>query len=71
MEGRSECTDQVGKCEGRSRHRWEDNLKTDFTEISWEGMAWIDLPLVRDSGLAIVTTGVNVQVCKMQRICGV
>jgi hypothetical protein len=71
MEGRSEYRVQVGKFEGQSRHRWEDNIETDFTEIGWEGVAWIDLPLVRDSRLAIVSSGMNVQVCKMRRICGV
>jgi hypothetical protein len=38
----------VGKPEGKRplekcRHRWEDNIKVDLQEISWEGMDWIDL----------------------------
>jgi hypothetical protein len=38
----------VGKPEGsrplgRPRRRWEDNIKTDFREIGWGGMDWIDM----------------------------
>jgi hypothetical protein len=25
------------------RNRWEGNIKTDFQELGWEGMDWIDL----------------------------
>jgi hypothetical protein len=32
---------------GRSRRRWEDNIKMDLTEIGWEGVNCIHL--VRDS----------------------
>jgi hypothetical protein len=28
---------------GRSRRRWEDNIKMDFREIGWDGVDWIDL----------------------------
>ena len=28
---------------GRYKHRWEDNIKIDFKEISWETVDWIDL----------------------------
>jgi hypothetical protein len=28
---------------GRSRHRWEDSIKMDLSEIGWGGMDWIDL----------------------------
>jgi hypothetical protein len=28
---------------GRSRRRWEDNIRTDLTEIKWKGMDWIHL----------------------------
>jgi hypothetical protein len=27
---------------GRSRCRWEDNIKMDFLGIGWEGIDWID-----------------------------
>ena len=33
---------------GRPRHRWEDNIKTDLKDISWEGMGWVDLSQDRD-----------------------
>jgi hypothetical protein len=38
----------VGKPEGRrplgrSRRRWEDNIKTDLWEVGWGGMDWINL----------------------------
>jgi len=38
----------VGKPEGkiplgRSRHRWEGNIKIDLQEVGWRGMDWIDL----------------------------
>ena len=38
----------VGKSEGkrpleRRRHKWEDNIEIDHTEIGWEGMDWICL----------------------------
>jgi hypothetical protein len=25
----------------RLRHRWEENIAVDLTEIGWEGMDWI------------------------------
>jgi hypothetical protein len=28
---------------GRSRHRWEDNIKMDIREIGWGGIDWVDL----------------------------
>jgi hypothetical protein len=35
----------VGKSEriGRSRHRWEDNIKMDLKEMGCGGMDWINL----------------------------
>jgi hypothetical protein len=44
----------VGKPEGkrplgRSRRRWEDNIKMDLREIGWGGMDWIDLGPVEGS----------------------
>jgi hypothetical protein len=29
---------------GRSRHRWEDNIKMDLKDIGWEDLDWIYLP---------------------------
>jgi hypothetical protein len=28
---------------GRHRYRWEDNIRMDFREISWNDMDWIYL----------------------------
>jgi hypothetical protein len=28
---------------GRSRRRWEDNIKINLREVGWGGMDWIDL----------------------------
>ena len=28
---------------GRSRHRWENNIKMDLQEVGWGDMDWIDL----------------------------
>jgi hypothetical protein len=43
----------VGKPEGnrrlgRSRRRWEDDIKIDLREIGWGGMDWIYLAQDRD-----------------------
>jgi hypothetical protein len=43
----------VGKPEGkktlrRSKRNWEDNIKTDLTEIRLEGVDWIHLAQDRD-----------------------
>jgi hypothetical protein len=46
----------VGKPEGkrplgRTRRRWEDNIKMDLKEVGLGGMDWIDLAQVRDRHL--------------------
>jgi hypothetical protein len=43
----------VGKPEGkipfgRSRHRWEDNIRMDLGETGWEDVDWIHLTQDRD-----------------------
>jgi len=43
----------VGKPEGkrpigRSKHRWEDNIKMDLQEVGCGGMEWIELAQDRD-----------------------
>jgi hypothetical protein len=43
----------VGKPEGkrphgRPRHRWENNIRMDLTEIRWEDVDWIHLAQGRD-----------------------
>jgi hypothetical protein len=38
----------------RRRHTWEGDIKTDFKEILWDGVDWIDLAQDRDSWWAVV-----------------
>jgi len=38
---------------GRSRRRWEDNIKMDFQEVGWGSMDWIDLAQDMDRWRAI------------------
>jgi hypothetical protein len=39
---------------GRSRHRWEDNIKNDFRKIGLEGVDWIFLAQDRDQWWAVL-----------------
>jgi hypothetical protein len=45
----------VGYPEGsrliRFRHRWEDNIKTDLSEIDCGGVNWLDLRIGAGGGL--------------------
>jgi len=57
----------VGKLEGkgplgRSRHRWEDNIKLDLQEVGCGGMDWIELAEGRDRWRALVNAERNLQV---------
>ena len=59
--------DLVGKPEGkrplgRSRRRWEDNIKMDLQEVGCWGMDWIELTQDRDSWRALVTAIMNLRV---------
>ena len=47
---------------GRTRHRWEDNIKMDFQEVGCGGMDWIDVAQDRDRWRALVNTVMNLQV---------
>jgi hypothetical protein len=47
---------------GRSRRRWEDNIKMDLRGIGWGGMDWIDLAQDRDQWRALVNTVINLRV---------
>jgi hypothetical protein len=56
----------VGKPEGkrplgRSRLRWEDNIRMDLRETGWGGMDWIDLAQDRDQWRALVNTVMNLR----------
>jgi hypothetical protein len=66
-EKRNACRILVGKPEGksplgRSRRRWEDNIKLDLREIGWGGMDWIDLAQDRDQWRPLVNTVMNLRV---------
>jgi hypothetical protein len=57
----------IGKNEGkrplgRTRCRWEDNIKTDLREIGLEDMDWIHLVEDRDRWKALVNTVMNLHV---------
>ena len=57
----------VGKGEGkrplgRSRRRWEDNIKMNFPEVGCGSMDWIDLAQDRDRWRALVNAAVNLWV---------
>jgi hypothetical protein len=41
---------------GRLKHRWEDNIRMDLTEIWWEGVEWMHLAQDRNQWQAIVNT---------------
>jgi hypothetical protein len=57
----------VGKPEGkrpfgRTRHRWEDNIKTDLQEVECGCMNWTELTQDRDRWQALVTAVMNLLV---------
>ena len=57
----------VGKPEGkrpggRTRRRWEDNIKMDFQEVGCGGMDWIELAQYRDRWWALVNAVMNLRV---------
>ena len=41
---------------GRTRRRWEDNIKMDLQEVGCGGMDWIELAQDRDRWRALVIT---------------
>jgi hypothetical protein len=47
---------------GKSKRRWEDNVKIDFREIGLSAMNWIDLTQDRDQWSALVNTIMNLPV---------
>ena len=54
----------VGKPEGerplgRTRRRWEDNIKMDLWEVGFGGMDWIELAQDRNRWRALVNVVMN------------
>ena len=47
---------------GRSRSRWEDNIKMDLQEAGCGGMDWIDVAQDRDRWRACVKAVMNLRV---------
>jgi hypothetical protein len=47
---------------GRSRPRWEDNIRIYLKEIGWQGVDWIRLAQNRDQWRALVNTVMNLRV---------
>jgi hypothetical protein len=47
---------------GRPRGRWEDNIKMDLQEVSWDGTDWIDLAEDRDRWREFVNAVMNLRV---------
>jgi hypothetical protein len=47
---------------GRTRRRWEDNIKIDLREVGWDGINWIDLAQDRDRWRAVFNTVINLRV---------
>jgi hypothetical protein len=47
---------------GRSRHRWEDNIKIDLMEIGFGDVDWIHLAQDRDRWRAFVNTVMSLRV---------
>ena len=47
---------------GRTRRRWEDNIKMDLQGVGCGGMDWIELAQNRDRWRALVTAVMNLWV---------
>ena len=47
---------------GRTRRRWEDNMKMNFQEVGFEVMDWMVLAQDRDSWQALVEAVMNLRV---------
>jgi hypothetical protein len=47
---------------GKSRRKWEDNIKMDLREIIWDDIEWIDLAQDRVPWRVRMGTAMNLQV---------
>jgi len=50
---------------GRSRRRWEDNIKMDLQKVGGDCEGWMELAQERDRWRALVSTVMNLRVPKM------
>jgi hypothetical protein len=66
-EGRGVCRVLVGKPEGkrplgRTRRRWEDNIKVNLQEVGCGGMDWIELTQDRHKCRPVVNALMNIRI---------
>jgi hypothetical protein len=66
-EGRGVYSILLGKPErmgplGRSRRRWDDNIRMDLQAVGCGGMDWIELAQDRDRWRALVNAAMNLRV---------
>jgi len=47
---------------GRSRRRWEDNIKMDLQEVGYTGMDWIELAQDRERWRVLLNAVMNLRV---------
>jgi hypothetical protein len=47
---------------GKSRHRWEDDMKVDLQEVGLGGIDWTDLAQDREKWRAVVNAVMNLRV---------
>jgi hypothetical protein len=47
---------------GRTRRRWEDEIRMNLRETGWGSVDWIQLALDRDRWWALVNTVMNLRV---------
>jgi len=47
---------------GRTRRRWEYNMKMDLEEVGWKGMDWVGVVQDRDRRRTLVNAVMNLRV---------
>jgi 3-oxoacyl-ACP reductase-like protein len=53
---------EINRPLGRSRLRWEDNIKIDLQEVGCVSMDWVELAQSRDKWRALVNAVMNIRV---------
>jgi len=59
LKGKKQC--------GRSKHKRNDNIKTDFKKLCCEGVGWINLIREREGWMKLVKMVMNFRACIKQR----